>query len=169
MSKFTSTVDVLSTSIYGSKSDLPEYSYPLPRSVVPWDVEFPIQTDVDKPAVRTVPDKVEPIVPDQQHQPITLPEPAPAVMTWSGGYVRLPFFFEDAHADSAFLHTFSPDKSDEFVALLQNNKCSAEPHPFEFSVNSAISMDVSSNPDTVTLREDLNQPDCHEFIKTTEK
>ena len=97
---------------------MPEYSYPLPRSVVPWDVEFPIQTDVDKPAVRTVPDKVEPIVPDQQHQPISLPVPNPAVTNRSGRRVRRPLFFEATHANCAFLRTLSPDKSDESVALL---------------------------------------------------
>ena len=30
-------------------------------------------------------------------------------------------------------------------------------------------MAVSSNPDTMTLSEDLKQPDCHEFIKVLEK
>ena len=136
---------------------------------MPWDVEFPIQTDVDKPAVRTVPDKVEPIVPDQQHQPISLPEPNPAVTNRSGRRVRRPLFFEATHANCAFLHTFTLDKSDESVALLQNNKCSAKPRPFAFSTESAISMAVSSDPDTMTLSKALKQPDYNESIKAMEK
>ena len=63
MSKVTSTIDVLRASISESKSDLPESSDLLPCFVVPWYVEFPIQKDVDKPAVPTVPDPVEPVVP----------------------------------------------------------------------------------------------------------
>ena len=91
---------------------MPESYDPLPRFVVPWDVEFPIQTDVDKPAVPTFPNPVEPIVPDQQHQPISLPDPNPAVTNQSGRRVRRPIFFEATHANCAFLSTLSPDKSD---------------------------------------------------------
>ena len=130
-----------------------------------WGVEFTIQKYVDKPAVPTVPYQVEPVVPDQQHQPISLPYPDPDVTTRSGCRVRRSFFFEDAHANSSFLHTFSPDKSDESVALLQNDNFFAKPHPFAFAVESAIYIDVSSYPNTMTLSEALQQPDCHEFIK----
>ena len=136
---------------------------------MPWDVEFPIQTDVDKPAVPTVPDPVEPVVPDKQHQTVAFPEPAPAVTTRSGCRVRRPLFFESAHANCASLHNFSPNKYDEFVALIQKNKCYAEPHPFAFAVESAIPVAVSSEPDTMMLSESLKQPDCHEFIKEMEK
>ena len=59
-------------------------------------------------------------------------------------------------------------QSDESVALLQNDKCFAEPHPFSFSIESAISMAVSSDPDMMTLSDALQQPDQHEFIKATE-
>ena len=122
---------------------------------MPWDVEFPIQIDVDKPAVPTVPDPVEPVVPTQQHQPVALSELAPAVTTWSGQCVRCPIFFEAAHKNSSFLHTFSPDKSDESVALFQNNKFSADPHPFSFATESAIYMAVSPDPDTMMLSKAL--------------
>ena len=136
---------------------------------MPWDVEFPIQTYIDKPAVHNVPDLVEPVVPAKQHQPVALPEPALAVTTQSGRHIRQPLLFEAAHANFVFLHTLSPDKSDESVALLQNDKYSAKPHPFSFSIESAISMAVSSDPDTMTLIEALQQPDRHKFIKTMEK
>ena len=161
MSKVTSTIDKLPTSISESESDFPESSDPLPRFLVPWDIEFPIQTDVDKPAVPTVPDLVEPVVPAQQHQPVVFPEAAPAVTTRSGRRVRHPLFFEAAHTNSEFLQTFSPDKFDESVDLLQNNKCSAKPHPFAFAVGYTISMAVSSDPDMMTLSEALQQPDFH--------
>ena len=63
----------------------------------------------------------------------------------------------------------SPDKYDKSFALIQNNKCYSESHPFAFAVKSAISMDFSPEHDTMTLSEALKQPDCHEFIKTMEK
>ena len=148
---------------------MPESSDPLPRFVVPWDVEFTIQIDVDEPAVHTVPDPVEPVVPTQQHQTVDLPVPAPIFMTRSCRRARLPIFFEAAHANCAFLHTFSPDKFDEMVALLQNDKCYANPHPFEFAVMSAIYMAVYYEPDTMTLIEVLKYPDYHKFIKAMEK
>ena len=135
--------------------------------MVPWDVEFPIQTYIDKPAVHNVPDLVEPVVPAKQHQPVALPEPALAVTTQSGRHIRQPLLFEAAHANFVFLHTLSPDKSDESVALLQNDKYSAEPHPFLFAANPAIYVAVYSNPDTMTLIKALKQPYCHEFIKAT--
>ena len=136
---------------------------------MPWDVEFPIQTDVDKPAVPTVPDPVEPVVPDKQHQTVAFPEPAPAVTTRSICCIHHPFFFEAAHANYAFLHTFFPDKSDKSVALLQNGNCFAEPHIFAFAVKPAISMAVSSDTNTMKLSEALQQPECHELIKETKR
>ena len=168
MSKVTSTIDVLPTSIPESESNFSEYFDLLPRFVVPWDVEFTIQKDVDKPAIPTVPDTVEPVVHYQQHQPVALSEPAPAVTTRSCCCVRQPLFFESAYENCAFLHTLSPDKSDESVALLKNNKCSSEPHPSVFAIESAIYMSVSSDPDMIMLSEALQQPDCHEFIKAME-
>ena len=127
---------------------------------MPWDFEFSIKADVDKPAVPVVSDPVEPVVTIQQHQSVALPDPAPAVTTRSCCHVRCPFFFEDAHGNSAFLHTLSPDKSDESVALFQNEKCSSEPHPFVFAVDSAISMSVSYDTNMMTLSKALHQPDC---------
>ena len=37
-----------------------------------------------------------------------------------------------------------------------------------FAVEYAISMDVSSEPNTMTLSYALQQTDCHEFVKATE-
>ena len=67
VSKVTSTIDVLPSSISESESDFPESSDPLPCFVVPGNVEFTIQTDVDKLALPTVPNLVEPVVTAQQH------------------------------------------------------------------------------------------------------
>ena len=155
MSKFTSTADVLPTYIYDSKSDFPESSDPLPRFFVPWDVDFPIQTYVDKPAVPTVPDPVEHVVPAQQHQIVDLTEPATAVTTQSGRRIHQPLLFEAAHANSELHHTFSPDKSDESFDLLQKDKCSSKPHLFAFAAESTISMAVSYDLNTMTLSEAL--------------
>ena len=86
-----------------------------------------------------------------------------------GCHVRCPFFFVYSHANSAFLHTFSADKSGESVVLLQNDKCSAKPHPIAFAVNSALFMIVSSDPGMTALSESLKQPDCHKFINAMKK
>ena len=169
MPRVTSAVDLLPTSASDSESDLPEPSDPLPCLVFPWGVETPTQIDIDEPVAPDIPNQVQPVVPDQQHQTVTLPKSAPDVTTRYGCRVRCPLFFGDAHANSAFLHTFSTDQSDEFFTLLQNDKCSAEPHPFAFAIKFAISMAVSSDPDTMTLRKALQQPDRHEFIKAMEK
>ena len=90
-------------------------------------------------------------------------------MTGYGRRVRSPLFFEAAHKNCAFLHTFSPGKSDESVALLQKKMCSAKPQYFAFAFKCASYMDVSSDPNTMTLIEALQQPACHEFIKVMEK
>ena len=118
VSKVTSTINVLPTSIFERESGLPETSEPFPHLLVPWDAEFTIQTDVDEPAVPTVPDPVEPVVHYQQHQPIPFPEPAPDDTTQSGCRVHRLLFFKADHANCVFLHTLSTDKSDESVALL---------------------------------------------------
>ena len=118
MPRVTSTVDLLPTSASDSESDLPEPSDPLPHFVVPWDVETPTQIDINEPVAPAIPNQVEPVVPAQRHQTVPLPDSAPDVTTRYGRRVRCALFFGDAHANSAFLHTFSPDQSDESVALL---------------------------------------------------
>ena len=117
----------------------------------------------------TVPDPVETVVLAQQNQLVALTETDPDVTTRSGRRVCHPLFFEAGHANCAFFHTFSSDKSNESVYLLQSNKCSDKPHPFAFAVDSDISVAVSSDPNTMILTEALQQPDYHEFINAMEK
>ena len=165
-------VDVLPTSTSTSSGiGLPESDGPLPRFVVPWDIEDTMDKNAAAPVPNNAAQTPEPPVPVKQLLPPNVPENDPVITTRSGCRVRRSTFFGNAHSNSAFFHTFSPDQRHnyEVVCLLQNYECVIEPHPFAFAYESVMSMAVSSDPYTMTLAEAIQQPDHHEFIKAMDK
>jgi hypothetical protein len=97
----------------------------------------------------------------------------PAVVTRSGRRVipNQRYFNYSMHANSVFLHTFSPDnRSSEGVPLLQPDLDQhSEPHPFALFCEHMFAHSASTDPDTMTFDEAMQAPDRHEFIEAMRK
>lgn len=162
--------------------NLPNAAVPSPRFVTPWnpidsptahdshdsnpssDNDFDSSNPVNEPATTETPPAVTTPPP-----PVDEPSPAPYV-TRSGRTTRVKKFFDEIHANAAFLWTFSPcTPSESDQPLLQNDYVS-EPHPFAFVLEGVVgNVANSSDPDTMTMAEAMNQPDREEFVKAMHK
>ena len=89
--------------------ELPEADGPLPRLVVPWDIENPTEENAATPVPNDAAKTPELPVRVEQILPPNVPENNPVITTRSERRVCCPTFFGNDHANSAFLNTFSPD------------------------------------------------------------
>ena len=159
-------VPILPTTVVNeSAASLPPAAPPLPIFITPW--EPPSEPMDNSIADSTTPEQSRPMA--TPPAPILPVPPPPEVITRSGRRVRKPQYFSDMHANSTFLHTFSPkvDHSDP-ISVLQPD-AAIEPHPFASISNYVISMTASSDPDTMTLEEALAAPDRDKFVEAMVK
>ena len=68
----------------------------------------------------------------------------------------------------AYLATFSPAKNDNDHLLQPATAAYTEPHPLSLLANQMFSF-VATDPDTMTLKEALAQPDKAYFLKSMKK
>lgn len=146
--------------MFSSPWELPTTDTPV-NPIDPTEPLAPVHPPVDIPARDDPPEPIihEPPVP-------TIEEP---VVTRSGRRVRRnPRYFSDMHANSVFLQTFSPQR--RAPCLLQPDvEALVEPHPLALMSERVLGLTASSDPDTMTLDEALNQPDREEFVKAMHK
>eukprot|EP00980_Cylindrotheca_fusiformis_P020590 scaffold7642_cov88-Cylindrotheca_fusiformis.AAC.1 len=159
---------------------------PAPRFVVPWEAEAPgeddssVTTSNRQGSITTETTDTPTLeLPENINVPLPLPHrppghTPPSVTTRSGRRVTPNrFYFNESHANTAYLDTFSPEHQGETCkhSILQPD-CSrtAEPHPAAL-LASTISSFVSSasDPDTMTFAEAMQAPDRAEFIKAMHK
>eukprot|EP00980_Cylindrotheca_fusiformis_P000460 scaffold114_cov69-Cylindrotheca_fusiformis.AAC.1 len=105
------------------------------------------------------------------HRPQATP---PTVTTRSGRQVTPNrFYFNESHANTAYLDTFSPkcnDTSTDRSILQPDCERASEPHPAALMANHIFSfVSSASDPDTMTLDEAMRAPDRAEFIKAMHK
>jgi hypothetical protein len=159
---------------------------PAPRFVTPWEYnEIPASSE----GAAVVPDSSEGDAVDSSEGaviiettaspdlPIPLPLPhRPTGPTYTRSGRRVTpnrFYFNNSHANTAYLDTFSPGvtSADNPTSLLQPD-CEnvTEPHPLALLATYVIALVSSaSDPDTMTFAEAMQAPDRDEFVKAMHK
>jgi hypothetical protein len=163
---------------------------PAPRFVVPWDSTI-VPTSSEGAAFVPNPsegaatssegvappdtDFLQPVSPTPSPDtplPAPLPHrPSEPTHTRSGRRVTPNrFYFNDSHANTAYLETFSPGVANPPSLLQPDCEHAAEPHPLALMADYVIALVSSaSDPDTMTFNEAMQAPDRDEFVKAMHK
>ena len=126
-----------------------------PSFTTPWETPLDYvsesENDIAEPSATSL---------DSLPSPSSEPPQISEVITRSGRRVRRnPRYFNDLHANAAFLRTFSSEVNlVDAKHLLQTNN-QVKPKPFAFISESLIGMATSSDTDTMTLDEVMAAPD----------
>eukprot|EP00980_Cylindrotheca_fusiformis_P022822 scaffold9810_cov62-Cylindrotheca_fusiformis.AAC.1 len=103
------------------------------------------------------------------------PQATPPTVTTRSGRQVTPnrFYFNESHANTAYLDTFSPECNDTSTdrSILQPDcERASEPHPAALMANHIFSfVSSASDPDTMTFDEAMRAPDRAKFIKAMHK
>jgi hypothetical protein len=171
--------DVLTTKPGEATANLPAPKAPIPRFITPWnDESSSIDTthDDESESDQTVLTIIQPNHNGQdsiEPPPVAPAQSDPVVVTRSGRRVNPnPRYFNDAHANTMLLDSFSSEYKSfdhEATSLLQPVH-QEEPHPLALLNESVFGVPgISSDPDTMTLEEAMNQPDRAQFIEAMKK
>eukprot|EP00980_Cylindrotheca_fusiformis_P016832 scaffold5080_cov130-Cylindrotheca_fusiformis.AAC.1 len=164
---------------------------PQPRFVVAWDSAADAEDEDSATIVShqqgssdigTLPTLSESTASSEPSTELNVPVPLPnrpqatppTVTTRSGRQVTPNrFYFNESHANTAYLDTFSPECNDTSTdrSILQPDcERASEPHPAALMANHIFSfVSSASDPDTMTFDEAMRAPDRAEFIKAMHK
>ena len=137
----------------------------MPSFTTPWETPLDdvseAENDISEPSAPSL---------DSLPSPSSEPPQIAEVITRSGRHVRRnPRYFNDLHAKSDFLQTFSPEVNPvDAKKLLQPNN-QVKPHPFAFISESVIGTAMSYDTYTMTLDEAMAAPNKKEFTQAMHK
>ena len=101
------------------------------------------------------------------------PEPAPLPTrnpTRSGRTPKPPDRYDESVHSSllAYSATFEPTPTDTAVSLIQPDTSPSDPHPLALFMSSLCAL-TATDPDTMTLKEAMAQPDREDFLRAMHK
>ena len=158
----------------------PPSSHLPPAFVSDWETETldplpdpPLYTS--QPLQKPPPPELVPIT-LSTHPIETVPPPPPApsippLTSRSGRYIRLPVRFDDSHHSLLHAHTatFLPTTDDSHDCLLQPSTSNySEPHPMAILCSHMFAF-IATDPETMTLVDNLQHPDWAKFILAIHK
>ena len=120
--------------------------------------------------IQTVPVQIPPR-PTEHITPPSLTPPITSHTSRSGRTIRPPVRFDDSHHSSLHAHTstFTPTTDGSNDCLLQPSTANySEPHPMALLCRHMVAF-ITTDPDTMTLTEALQQPDRANFILAMHK